>query len=101
MGLFCIAADAVHGPQVTYDGLPLVGRDMAEPESDTIAYAEANDVQFRITAEVTRHRMIPGSSCARNRSERPSDRVRCSWSRATARGRNVGVGQQQIGLPGP
>ncbi|WP_371674905.1 hypothetical protein [Streptomyces sp. NBC_01276] len=50
-GLFCIAADAVQGPQVSYDGLPLVGRDLAELESDAIAYAEANDVQFRITPE--------------------------------------------------
>ncbi|MEU7061855.1 hypothetical protein [Streptomyces sp. NPDC046197] len=51
VGLFCIAADAVQGPQVAYDGLPLVGRDMAELESDAIAYAEAMDVQFRIMPE--------------------------------------------------
>ncbi|QTD96778.1 hypothetical protein [Streptomyces cyanogenus] len=33
VGLFCVAADAVHGPQVTYDGLPLVGRDLSELET--------------------------------------------------------------------
>ncbi|MGW4197053.1 hypothetical protein [Streptomyces sp. NPDC005004] len=51
VGLFCIAVDAARGPQVAYDGLPLVGRDMAELESDAIAYAEAMDVQFRIMPE--------------------------------------------------
>ncbi|MER5665296.1 hypothetical protein [Streptomyces mirabilis] len=51
VGLFCIAADAVHGPQVAYDGLPLVGRDLSELESDAIAYAEAMDVPFRYTPE--------------------------------------------------
>ncbi|MGW5464865.1 hypothetical protein [Streptomyces sp. NPDC003996] len=51
VGLFCIAADAVHGPQVSYDGLPLVGRDLSELESDAIAYAEAMDVHFRYTPE--------------------------------------------------
>ncbi|MFB6617826.1 hypothetical protein ACFCV9_27030 [Streptomyces sp. NPDC056367] len=50
-GLFCIAVDAVHGPQVPYEGIPLVGRDLSELESDTIAYAEAMDVQFRYTPE--------------------------------------------------
>ncbi|WP_310729199.1 hypothetical protein [Streptomyces sp. N2A] len=51
VGLFCIAADAVHGPQVAYDGLPLVGRDLSELESDAIAYAEATDVYLRYTPE--------------------------------------------------
>jgi hypothetical protein len=51
VGLFCIAADAVHGPQIAYDGLQLVGRDLAELESDAIAYAEAMDVHFRYTPE--------------------------------------------------
>lgn len=51
VGLFCVAADAVHGPQVAYDGIPLVGRDLSELESDTIAYAEARDVHFRYTPE--------------------------------------------------
>lgn len=50
-GLFCIAVDAVHGPQVAHDGLPLVGRDLSELESDAIAYAEAMDVHFRYTPE--------------------------------------------------
>ncbi|MFJ9945266.1 hypothetical protein [Streptomyces erythrochromogenes] len=36
-GLFCIAVDAAQGPQIAYDGLPLVGRDMAGLESDAIA----------------------------------------------------------------
>ncbi|MFF3577857.1 hypothetical protein [Streptomyces mirabilis] len=51
VGLFCIAADAVYGPQVAYDGMPLVGRDLSELESDAIAYAEAMDVHFRYTPE--------------------------------------------------
>ncbi|MFF5406986.1 hypothetical protein ACFY8K_30950 [Streptomyces misionensis] len=50
-GLFCVAADAVYGPQVTYDGLPLVGRDLSDLERDAIAYAEARDVYFRYTPE--------------------------------------------------
>lgn len=49
VGLFCIAADAVHGPQVACDGISLVGRDLLE--SDAIAYAEAMDVRFRYTPE--------------------------------------------------
>ena len=51
VGLFCVAADAVHGPQVAYDGIPLVGRGLPELENDAIAYAEANDVYFRYTPE--------------------------------------------------
>ncbi|WP_426362595.1 hypothetical protein [Streptomyces sp. E-08] len=51
VGLFCIAADAVQGPQVAFDGLPLVGRDLSELESDAIAYAEAKDVHLRFTPE--------------------------------------------------
>ncbi|MFF3617425.1 hypothetical protein [Streptomyces sp. NPDC002580] len=51
VGLFCIAVDAVHGPQVAYDGIPLVGRDLSELESDAIAYAEAMDVRFRYRPE--------------------------------------------------
>ncbi|WP_418960354.1 hypothetical protein [Streptomyces tritici] len=51
VGLFCIAADAVHGPQVAHDGLPLVGRDMSELESDAIERAEAMDVPFSYTPE--------------------------------------------------
>ncbi|WP_327286368.1 MULTISPECIES: hypothetical protein [unclassified Streptomyces] len=51
VGLFCIAVDAVQGPQVAYDGLPLVGRDLSELESDAIAYAEAMDVHLRYTPE--------------------------------------------------
>ncbi|MFJ3235941.1 hypothetical protein [Streptomyces sp. NPDC086787] len=51
VGLFCIAADALHGPQVTYDGIPLVGRDLSELESDAITYAETMDVRFRYTPE--------------------------------------------------
>lgn len=51
MGLFCIAADALRGPQVAYDGLLLVGRDLSDLESDAIAYAEAMDVHFRYTPE--------------------------------------------------
>ncbi|MET9452526.1 hypothetical protein [Streptomyces cinerochromogenes] len=50
-GLFCIAVDAVQGPQVAYDGVPLVGRDLSELESDVVAYAEAMDVHFRYTPE--------------------------------------------------
>ncbi|MEU6278427.1 hypothetical protein ABZ871_39475 [Streptomyces populi] len=51
VGLFCIATDAVIGPQVKYDGVPLVGRDLPELESDMIAYAEAMDVFYRYTPE--------------------------------------------------
>ncbi|MFF3501174.1 hypothetical protein [Streptomyces sp. NPDC003247] len=51
VGLFCIAADAVHGPQVGYDGISLVGRDLSELESDAIAHAEAVDRHFRYTPE--------------------------------------------------
>ncbi|MEV5986363.1 hypothetical protein AB0L85_15265 [Streptomyces sp. NPDC052051] len=51
VGLFCIAADAVHGPQVTYDGLRLVGRDLAQLENDAIAYAEATNALLRYTPE--------------------------------------------------
>jgi hypothetical protein len=43
MGLYCIVPDALNGPQVVVDGIPLVGRDQAELESDVVAYAEAND----------------------------------------------------------
>ncbi|MFI6585558.1 hypothetical protein [Embleya sp. NPDC050493] len=46
-GLFCVAVDAVHGPQVAYDGLALVGGDRAELESDAIAYAQAQGVWLR------------------------------------------------------
>ncbi|MGW2491772.1 hypothetical protein ACWCV9_31755 [Streptomyces sp. NPDC001606] len=35
VGLFCIAVDAVYGPQVAYDGIPLVGRDLSELERAT------------------------------------------------------------------
>ncbi|MFC9635267.1 hypothetical protein ACFTY8_40000 [Streptomyces mirabilis] len=51
VGLFCIAADAVHGPQVGYDGISLVGRDLSELESDAIAHVEAVDAHFRYTPE--------------------------------------------------
>ncbi|MFD7324784.1 hypothetical protein ACFV9D_27460 [Streptomyces sp. NPDC059875] len=51
VGLFCIAADAVQGPQVAFDGLPLVGRDLSELECDAVAYAEAMDVHLRYTPE--------------------------------------------------
>ncbi|MFF3920442.1 hypothetical protein ACFYZB_45005 [Streptomyces sp. NPDC001852] len=51
VGLFCIAADAVHGPQVGHDGISLVGRDLSELERDAIAHAEAVDGHFRYTPE--------------------------------------------------
>ncbi|WP_327209270.1 hypothetical protein OG336_33350 [[Kitasatospora] papulosa] len=51
VGLFCVAADAVHGPQVACDGIRLVGRDLSELERDAIAYAEAVDRRFRYTPE--------------------------------------------------
>ncbi|MFH0180989.1 hypothetical protein ACIA6D_41415 [Streptomyces cacaoi] len=51
VGLFCIAADAVHSPQVGSDGISLVGRDLSELESDAIAHAEAVDGHFRYTPE--------------------------------------------------
>ena len=51
VGLFCVAADAVHGPQVAYDGLTLVGRDLSELERDEIAHAEAADGRILYTPE--------------------------------------------------
>lgn len=51
VGLFCVSADAAHGPQIAYAGIPLVGRDLADLERDTIAYAEAHDVCIRYTPE--------------------------------------------------
>ncbi|MFI8185886.1 hypothetical protein ACIF70_35975 [Actinacidiphila glaucinigra] len=60
VGLFCIGADAVYGPQVTYDGIPLVGRDLPELESDAIAYAEAKDVHVRYTPEGYAGPDVPG-----------------------------------------
>ncbi|MFF0382343.1 hypothetical protein [Streptomyces sp. NPDC004286] len=51
VGLFCIVADAVYGPQVVYDGIPLVGRDLSELEHDAIAYAEAKNMYVRYTPE--------------------------------------------------
>jgi hypothetical protein len=47
VGLFCVAADALHGPQVMYQGIPLVGRDRVELESEVIAFAEAEDAGIR------------------------------------------------------
>ncbi|MER5207622.1 hypothetical protein [Streptomyces sp. NPDC002825] len=51
VGLFCVAVDAVRGPQVAYDGLLLVGRDLSALESDAIAYAEAAGGHLRYTPE--------------------------------------------------
>ncbi len=51
VGLFCIAADAVQGPQIAFDGLPLVGRDLLELESHAIEHAEAMDAHLRYTPE--------------------------------------------------
>ncbi|MEU6071568.1 hypothetical protein ABZ864_45860 [Streptomyces sp. NPDC047082] len=51
VGLFCIAADAVEGPQIAFDGLPLVGRVLLELESHAIEHAEAMDVHLRYTPE--------------------------------------------------
>ncbi|MGX4735062.1 hypothetical protein [Kitasatospora griseola] len=50
-GLFCIATDAVQGPQVAHGGIRLVGRDLPELENDLIAYAETMDVHLRYTPE--------------------------------------------------
>ncbi|WP_052443012.1 hypothetical protein [Streptacidiphilus neutrinimicus] len=50
-GLFCVAADAVHGPQVAYAGFALVGRHLSELERDAIAYAESVDGHVRYTPE--------------------------------------------------
>jgi hypothetical protein len=51
VGLFGVAADAGQGPQVAFDGLPLVGRDLSELEGDAIAYAEAMGAHLRYTPE--------------------------------------------------
>jgi hypothetical protein len=37
----------LHGPQVMYQGIPLVGRDRVELESEVIAFAEAEDAGIR------------------------------------------------------
>ncbi|MFJ7181561.1 hypothetical protein ACIQXA_35480 [Streptomyces massasporeus] len=50
-GLFCIAAEAVHGPQVEHDGISLVGRDLRELESEEIAHAETVGGHFCYTPE--------------------------------------------------
>ncbi len=84
-GLFCVAVDAVQGPQVAYDGIPLVGRDMTELEGDAIAYAERGTCTSATRPTATRHRTVPGSSCAANWSGRSCGRDRCSWWPATAR----------------
>jgi hypothetical protein len=47
VGLFCVAADALHGPQVMYHGIPLVRRDRAELDSDVTVYGEAQDADIR------------------------------------------------------
>ncbi|MFF7776540.1 hypothetical protein ACFZCG_19205 [Streptomyces tanashiensis] len=51
VGLFSVAADAGHGPQVAHDGLTLVGRDLSELERDAIAYAGTVDGHFRYTPD--------------------------------------------------
>ncbi|MFF7443230.1 hypothetical protein [Streptomyces sp. NPDC008122] len=51
VGLFCVAVDAVRGPRVAYDGIPLVGRDLSELESDAIACVESMGVHLRYTPE--------------------------------------------------
>lgn len=79
VGLFCIAADAVHGPQVAYDGLSLVGRDLSELENDAIAYAEAKGGHFRYTPEGYAGPDDPGVVMRARESDRSSDHVRCSW----------------------
>ncbi|MER8009610.1 hypothetical protein [Streptomyces sp. NPDC094149] len=46
-GLFWVAANAVHGPQVKLEGICLVGRDLSELESEEVARDEAGDGCFR------------------------------------------------------
>ncbi|MEU1622448.1 hypothetical protein ABZ479_34795 [Streptomyces sp. NPDC005722] len=60
VGLFCVASDAVNGPQVAYDGIPLVGRDLAELTSDAIADAEARGAGLRYTPEGCALPDVPG-----------------------------------------
>lgn len=43
--LFCIAIDALHGPQVTLDGMQLVGRTPSAVAKEFFEYAFSHDVQ--------------------------------------------------------
>ncbi|MFJ3248277.1 hypothetical protein ACIP6V_31735 [Streptomyces sp. NPDC088770] len=49
MGLTCIAIDALTGPQVTLEGIRLVGRPPSELSDELTAYLESTDRKVEIT----------------------------------------------------
>ncbi|MFD6325241.1 hypothetical protein ACFWOL_20745 [Streptomyces sp. NPDC058442] len=49
MGLTCIAVDALTGPQVTFDGIRLIGRPPSELSAELTAHAEKTGRQIQIT----------------------------------------------------
>ncbi|MFH9859770.1 hypothetical protein [Streptomyces sp. NPDC017202] len=51
MGLTCIAVDALSGPQVTFDGIRLVGRPPSELSAELTAYLERTGRDIEITTE--------------------------------------------------
>jgi hypothetical protein len=48
-GLYCVAVDAREGPQVTLDGVPLVGRVPSEAERWMTDHAERHGLELRYT----------------------------------------------------
>ncbi|KDN80524.1 hypothetical protein [Kitasatospora cheerisanensis] len=54
--LACVVVNALRGPQVTLDGLPLVGRVPSELESDFAAYTAARGHELRYSQDTS-----PGS----------------------------------------
>ncbi|MFB4280735.1 hypothetical protein ACBJ59_35980 [Nonomuraea sp. MTCD27] len=51
MGLTCITVDALSGPQVSFDGIRLVGRPPSELSADLSAYLEKTGREVRFTPE--------------------------------------------------
>ncbi|MFG3119402.1 hypothetical protein ACGF4C_34195 [Streptomyces sp. NPDC048197] len=51
MGLTCIAVDALSGPQVSWDGIRLIGRPPSELSADLSAYLERTGRDIEITTE--------------------------------------------------
>ncbi|MFD8542417.1 hypothetical protein [Streptomyces sp. NPDC059649] len=51
MGLTCITVDALAGPQVTFDGIRLIGRPPSELSAELTAYLEKTDRDIEITTE--------------------------------------------------
>ncbi|MEV7886472.1 hypothetical protein ACWD3I_00925 [Streptomyces sp. NPDC002817] len=51
MGLTCVAVDALSGPQVTFDGIRLVGRPPSELAAELTAYLEKTGRDLEFTTE--------------------------------------------------